>query len=85
MIRHLGKYYEIIVKNVNEKKLLKLKHEFEDLKKANEKLWKCFTGTSKEFNELKIKMEEKEPDEEFDSESSNAFRDFSNGYNYCVR
>ena len=74
VIRHLGKYYDIIVKDVNAKKMLEPRYEIKDIKKTNEVLWKCYIKTIKVLNELKEKMKKKEIVEEFDFRSS-AIRD----------
>lgn len=64
------------MKDSNEKKLFELKHDVEDLKEAIEELWKYLTEFNKQFNELKMKMEEREPDEEFDSRLVNVVHVF---------
>lgn len=81
VIRHIGNYYDIIVKDVNGKELVEHKHEVEDLREANEELWKCLTKTNKELNEIKVKMEERDPNEEFDFKLANAIHDILVG---CV-
>lgn len=42
----------------------------EDIKEANQELWKCHTKIGKELNELKEKISKKEPMKELDSSSS---------------
>ena len=44
-IRHLEKYYNIILNILNEEKFFELKHDVGDLKKANKQLWKCLNET----------------------------------------
>ena len=58
MIRYLWRYYEIIIKVVNEKEIVELKYEIKDIKEANEELWKCHTEIVIELNELTEKMKE---------------------------
>lgn len=48
------------------RELYELKLKFKDLKYAYEELWKSFTKTRDELNELKIKMKERAPNKEFD-------------------
>ena len=45
------------MKDVNEKELVKLKHEVEDFKETNKELQKCFNKPNQELNELKMKIE----------------------------
>ena len=39
MIRHLGRYYDIIAKDVNEKEIAGHSYDIEDIKESNEKMW----------------------------------------------
>ena len=56
-IRHLQNFYNIIIKDVSERELYKLKYELEDLKIANEKLTERLAMVTDELKELKTKME----------------------------
>ena len=38
VIRHLGRYYDIVMKYANGKEIVEIKYEIEDIKEANEKL-----------------------------------------------
>ncbi|KAH7655706.1 Double-stranded RNA-binding domain-containing protein [Dioscorea alata] len=74
VIKHLGQYYDIVMKDINEEKLVELKYEFKDLKEAYEELWKSLIETSKELKELKERMMNLDPKEELDSVSSKGVR-----------
>ncbi|KAH7688990.1 Ribonuclease III protein [Dioscorea alata] len=70
VIKHLGQYYDIVVKDINEKELVELKCKLEDLKEAYEELWKSLSETSKELKELKERIMDLDPEEELASVSS---------------
>lgn len=84
MLSHPEKYYYIVVKDENEKELFELKYDVEDLKEANEDLWKYFIEVNKELNELKMKKEERKPDEEFNFKSTYAIHLFPTECSCCV-
>lgn len=57
-------FYKLVINNVNEKELHKVKNDLEYMKDTNEKLIKkSLNEVMEELNELKIKMEERELEE----------------------
>lgn len=63
VIKYPKKYYDYVMKDVNERELYELKCEFKDLKRAYEQLRIGLTKSKDHLNKFKTKMKRKDSNE----------------------